>query len=71
MALDRRIPCTRECPDRSAECKASCEKWAAWEEIKRAEYAKRKMLKESSPCGPTKAANVKRKAMSTKSGRKR
>lgn len=71
MALDRRIPCTRECPERSPTCKATCEKWAAWESIKREEYAKRKMIHEAYPVGPAKATNAKRKAMSTSTGRKR
>ena len=71
MAMDKRIPCRKDCPGRSAVCKASCEKWAAWEAIKREEYARRKQLLESNPIGPAKAANVKRKAMSTAAGRKR
>lgn len=71
MVLDKRIPCTRDCQGRSPTCKASCEKWEAWEEIKRAEYARRKAALEGNPIGPAKAANAKRKAMASVHGRKR
>lgn len=69
--IDRQIPCTRDCPDRSPTCKCTCERWAAWEAIKRERYAKRKRLLESNPIGPAKAANEKRKALGAMKGRKR
>lgn len=68
--IDKRIPCTRDCPERSPTCKCTCERWAAWEAIKREEYAKRKDRIESNPIGPAKAANAKRKALETMRGRK-
>ena len=34
-------PCTRDCPDRAAECKKTCEAWIEYETIKKADYAKR------------------------------
>ena len=69
--IDRQIPFTRDCPDRSPTCKCTCERWAAWEAIKRERYAKRKRLLESNPIGPAKAANEKRKALGAMKGRKR
>lgn len=33
--------CRQDCPDRSADCHSTCEKWAAWEEHKKKEYARR------------------------------
>lgn len=68
--IDKRIPCTRECPDRTPTCKCTCERWAEWTAIKQAEYAKRKQRLESCPIGPAKAANAKRKALGAMRGRK-
>lgn len=68
--MDKRIPCTKDCPKRSTTCKCTCERWAEWEAIKQAEYAKRKERIESNPIGPTKAANAKRKALGAMRGRK-
>ena len=34
-------PCGKACPDRTAECKLTCDRWKAYEEAKRAEYAQR------------------------------
>lgn len=34
-------PCGKVCPDRFAGCHASCERWAAWETERNAEYKKR------------------------------
>ena len=34
-------PCRQDCPDRSATCHSTCEKWAAWEEHKKQVYARR------------------------------
>lgn len=34
-------PCGKACPDRTAECKLTCDKWKVYEEAKRAEYAQR------------------------------
>lgn len=69
--IDKQIPCTRDCPERSPTCKCTCEKWAAWDAIKRERYAKRKKLLESNPIGPAKAANAKRKYMDAMRGRNR
>lgn len=41
-------PCGRSCPDRSAECHASCDKWKAWEVWKAEEYRQRRLKVESS-----------------------
>lgn len=37
--FDKRCPCTAECVKRSAECRKDCREYAAYEEMKRAEYA--------------------------------
>lgn len=37
--FDKRCPCTAECAKRSAECRKDCREYAAYEEMKRAEYA--------------------------------
>lgn len=39
-----KIPCTRECQDRSATCHATCEKYAAYVEANKAE-AQRRLIK--------------------------
>lgn len=31
-------PCTKECPDRSAECHSKCDKWLEYEKARNAEY---------------------------------
>lgn len=68
--IDKRIPCTRDCQERTPTCKCTCERWAEWNAIKQAEYAKRKQPLESNPIGLAKAANAKRKAMGAMRGRK-
>ena len=40
-------PCTKECPDRSAECHSKCDKWLEYEKARNAEYertAKKKQI---------------------------
>lgn len=39
--FDKRCPCTAECVKRSAECRKDCREYAAYEEMKRAEYARK------------------------------
>ena len=39
--FDKRCPCTAECAKRSAECRKECKEYAAYAEIKRAEYARK------------------------------
>lgn len=39
--FDKRCPCTAECAKRSAECRKACKEYAAYAEIKRAEYARK------------------------------
>lgn len=39
--MDPRCPCTRECPDRGAECVRDCERHKAYEAEKKAEYEER------------------------------
>lgn len=34
-------PCRQDCPRRTATCHGACPEWAAWEEFKRQEYARR------------------------------
>ena len=34
-------PCERDCPDRSAGCGATCEKWQKYVEWRNAQYAER------------------------------
>lgn len=34
-------PCKIECPERSAECHARCEKWLEYEKARNEEYARR------------------------------
>ena len=34
-------PCRQDCPDRSATCHSTCEKWAAFEAAKKADYEQR------------------------------
>lgn len=34
-------PCKRDCPRRSADCRRDCPDWAAWEDFKKQEYARR------------------------------
>ena len=36
-------PCGKACPDRTAECKLTCDKWKVYEEAKCAEYAQREL----------------------------
>ena len=68
--MDKRIPCHQDCPDRSATCKCTCEKWAEWEKIKQELYAKRKLTTDSWPGSAAKKANAKRKKLSAMRGRK-
>jgi|GEM_PF-2936915 len=39
-------PCTRECPDRSAECHSKCDKWLEYEKARNAEYERVKKEKQ-------------------------
>lgn len=41
-------PCGRDCPKRTAECRKTCEAWAAYEAWKFADYKRRKKLGEES-----------------------
>lgn len=42
MATGRIIcPCTKTCPDRTAQCKLTCPNWKPYEEAKKEEYAER------------------------------
>lgn len=34
-------PCKRDCPERSATCHSTCERWATYEKARNAEYAER------------------------------
>lgn len=43
-------PCAQDCPDRSADCAATCEKWAAYVKERNAKYAERKMQSEFEEC---------------------
>lgn len=36
-------PCRQDCPGRTAECKKECERWKAYEAIKREQYKDRMM----------------------------
>ena len=68
--MDKRIPCHQDCPERSATCKCTCEKWAEWEAIKQESYAKRKMATSCWPGSPAKTANARRKKLRAMQGRK-
>lgn len=35
-------PCTQDCPDRCGGCSISCPRWAAYVEVRNAEYERRK-----------------------------
>ena len=39
-------PCTRDCPDRSATCATTCERWAKYVKWRNAEYENRRKLRE-------------------------
>lgn len=39
--FDKRCPCTAECAKRSAECRKECKEYAAYAEIKLAEYVRK------------------------------
>ena len=36
-------PCKQDCPERTAECKRTCERWATYERAQRDEYEQRRM----------------------------
>lgn len=67
--IDKRMPCHQGCPDRSAECKRDCPKWAAWEEIKKETYAARKQVLDSRPDSEKKKRNANRIKMNKMRGR--
>lgn len=39
--MDKRCPCTRDCPNRNAECHIYCEAYKEYAKIKEEEYAER------------------------------
>ena len=41
MALKTKHPCTRNCPRRTAGCKATCKEWQEYEQQKFEEYARK------------------------------
>ena len=43
MRVDEQ-PCRIDCPDRTAECKVKCEKWAAFTAKKQEEYKRRREM---------------------------
>ena len=47
--IDKRIPCARDCPERSATCKCSCEKYKEYRKAKEEEYKKRAHVCEGYP----------------------
>ena len=40
--LAKICPCSKDCPERTAECKKTCKRWKVYEEAKKVEYAQRK-----------------------------
>lgn len=53
-------PC-KDCPDHQFGCRPGCDKWAAFEEAKQAEYARRKAEAEATPGKPEFEHNIRRK----------
>ena len=41
MAGRAKHPCLKDCPDRTAECKRDCPRWAKYEAAKQEEYKER------------------------------
>lgn len=46
---DGRKFCPKDCPRRAVGCRSDCPQWQEYEKEKQAEYARRKMLIDSSP----------------------
>lgn len=47
--IDKRIPCTRDCQERSATCKCTCERYKEYRQVKEEEYKKRAHVCEGYP----------------------
>ena len=67
--VDRRMPCHQDCPDRTAECKRTCSRWAEWEDIKKEIYAARRRVLEGIPDSAKKKQNAKRIKLDKMKGR--
>lgn len=69
--IDKDMPCRQDCPDRTAECKKTCPKWAKWETKKQAMYAARKKKIEGNPISVGAQKNAARNKLNAMMGRKR
>lgn len=69
--IDKDMPCRQTCPDRTAECKRTCPKWAKWEEKKKAIYEARKRVDAGRPDSSRMKNNAKKNRLNALKGRKR
>lgn len=58
--LDNQRVCQRDCPDRSAECRLTCERYKAYRAKKEADYAERARVYAQIPDSPAKTRNIQR-----------
>lgn len=61
--------CPPDCPNRSMECRLTCEKYKAYRAAKEIEYKKRATVYAGQPTGPQKMSNLRRKAKQQFRGR--
>ena len=59
--IDKRIPCTRDCQERSATCKCACERYKEYRQAKEEEYKKRAHVCEGYPDSPQRKKALQRK----------
>lgn len=68
MKRDKDV-CPKDCPERSAECRLSCDRYKEYSEGKMAEYAKRAKALESVPDSPMKKRHANKNALNKMRGR--
>lgn len=55
-------PCAKDCPNRSMECRLTCEAYKEYRTAKDADYAKRARYTSQLPDHPGKDSNIRKKA---------
>lgn len=63
-------PCAKDCPNRSMECRLTCQPYKEYRAAKEADYARRAKIVDGLPDHPGKNSNIRRSVRNSFKGQK-